>query len=108
MGNTIEVTDSTFEEKVLKSDKPVLVDFWAEWCGPCKMIAPVLDEIATEWDGKIVIGKIDVDENQSTMMAYGIMGIPALLLFKDGELVTRVTGYKPKNQLINELQPYVN
>lgn len=108
MGNAIAISDAEFEEKVIKSDVPVLVDFWAEWCGPCKMIAPVLDEIASEMDGKLVIGKVDVDENQSTMMAYGIMGIPALLLFKNGEVVTRITGFKPKPALMSELEPHLN
>lgn len=108
MANAITITDATFEEQVINSDTPVLVDFWAEWCGPCKMIAPVLDEIATELNGKLTIGKINVDEEQSTMMAYGIMGIPALLLFKDGELVTRITGFRPKPQLMAELQPHIN
>lgn len=108
MGNAIAISDAEFEEKVIKSDMPVLVDFWAEWCGPCKMIAPVLDEIAEEMDGKLVIGKVNVDENQSTMMAYGIMGIPALLLFKDGEVVTRITGFKPKPQLMADIEPHVN
>ncbi|MCB0097272.1 MAG: thioredoxin [Caldilineaceae bacterium] len=108
MGNAITITDATFEEQVINSDTPVLVDFWAEWCGPCKMIAPVLDEIATELNGKLTIGKINVDEEQSTMMAYGIMGIPALLLFKDGELVTRITGFRPKPQLMAELTPHIN
>jgi len=108
MGNAIAISDADFDEKVIKSETPVLVDFWAEWCGPCKMIAPVLDEIAEELDGKLVIGKVNVDENQSTMMAYGIMGIPALLLFKDGEVVTRITGFRPKPQLMGEIEPHVN
>ena len=108
MATTFEVTDEAFKAEVLDSDLPVLVDFWAEWCGPCKMIAPVLDEIATELNGKLTIGKINVDEEQSTMMAYGIMGIPALLLFKDGELVTRITGFRPKPQLMAELTPHIN
>lgn len=108
MSKPITITDSSFEEQVIQSDTPVLVDFWAEWCGPCKMIAPVLDEIATELDGKLIIGKLNVDENQSTMMAYGIMGIPALLLFKDGELVERITGFRPKQALLSEIQPHVN
>ncbi|MEZ4656595.1 MAG: thioredoxin [Caldilineaceae bacterium] len=108
MGNAITITDATFEEQVINSETPVLVDFWAEWCGPCKMIAPVLDEIATELNGKLTIGKINVDEEQSTMMAYGIMGIPALLLFKDGELVTRITGFRPKPQLMAELKSHIN
>ena len=108
MGNAIQITDADFQELVINSETPVLVDFWAEWCGPCKMIAPVLDEIATEMEGKLIIGKINVDENQSTMMAYGIMGIPALLLFKNGEVATPITGFRPKTQLVQELTPHVN
>jgi len=107
MSAPVKVTDSTFEEMVVNSDKPVLVDFWAEWCGPCKMIAPVLDEIATEMDGQLVIGKLDIDENQDTAMAFGVMSIPTLLLFKGGEPVERIVGYQPKPQLVSRLQPHV-
>lgn len=108
MSKAITITDASFEEQVLQSETPILVDFWAEWCGPCKMIAPVLNEIADEMEGKLLIGKINVDEHQSTMMAYGIMGIPALLLFKNGELVERFTGFRPKPALVKELQPHLN
>lgn len=108
MGSAITITDADFQEKVVESETPVLVDFWAEWCGPCKMIGPVLDEIAQEMEGKLIIGKVNVDENQSTMMAYGIMGIPALLLFKDGEVAARITGFRPKPQLVSEIEPYLN
>ncbi|HRW05243.1 MAG TPA: thioredoxin [Caldilineaceae bacterium] len=107
MSAPVKVTDSTFEEMVVQSDKPVLVDFWAEWCGPCKMIAPVLDEIANEMDGQLVIGKLDIDENQDTAMAFGVMSIPTLLLFKNGEPVERIVGYQPKPQLVSRLQPHV-
>ena len=107
MSAPVKVTDSTFEEMVVQSDKPVLVDFWAEWCGPCKMIAPVLDEIAKDMDGQLVIGKLDIDENQDTAMAFGVMSIPTLLLFKNGEPVERIVGYQPKPQLVSRLQPHV-
>lgn len=104
MAAPVKVTDETFEQMVVGSDTPVLVDFWAEWCGPCKMIAPVLDQIATEMDGKLVIGKLDIDENQQTAMAFGVMSIPTLLLFKGGQPVDRIVGYQPKPQLMARLQ----
>jgi len=104
MAAPVKVTDATFEQMVVGSDTPVLVDFWAEWCGPCKMIAPVLDQIATEMDGKLVIGKLDIDENQQTAMAFGVMSIPTLLLFKGGQPVDRIVGYQPKPQLMARLQ----
>lgn len=108
MSKPVEVTDSTFDEKVIGADTPVLVDFWAEWCGPCKMIAPVLEELATELDGKLTIGKLDVDENQSTAMAYGVFSIPTLLLFKDGEPVERIVGFQPKPQLLGKIQSHLD
>ena len=107
MAAPVKVTDSTFEQMVVKSDKLVLVDFWAEWCGPCKMIAPILDQIAQELDDKLVIGKLDIDENQDTAMAFGVMSIPTLLLFKDGEPVDRIVGYQPKPQLMARLQSHL-
>ena len=107
MGKSVQVTDSTFEELVVNSETPVLVDFWAAWCGPCKMIAPVLDEIATDLDGKLVIGKLDVDANQDTSMAFGVMSIPTLLLFKNGEPVDRIVGFQPKPQLVKRLTPHL-
>jgi thioredoxin 1 len=104
MAAPVEVTDATFEQMVVESDTPVLVDFWAEWCGPCKMIAPVLNEIANELDGKLTIGKLDIDVNQQTAMAFGVMSIPTLLLFKNGQPVDRIVGYQPKPQLMARLQ----
>jgi thioredoxin 1 len=107
MSKPVMVTDDTFETMVIEADKPVLVDFWAEWCGPCKRIAPVLEEIAGELDGKLTIGKLDVDENQSTAMAYGVFSIPTLLLFKEGEPIERIVGFQPKPQLLNRLQRHL-
>lgn len=107
MADPVKVTDSTFEQMVVKSETPILVDFWAEWCGPCKMIAPVLDQLANELDGKLVIGKLDIDENQNTAMAFGVMSIPTLLLFKGGQPVERIVGYQPKPQLMARLQSHL-
>jgi thioredoxin 1 len=107
MGKPVDVTDNTFEDMVVNADTPVLVDFWAAWCGPCKMIAPVLEEIATELDGKLVIGKLDVDANQDTAMAFGVMSIPTLLLFKNGEPVDRIVGFQPKAQLMRRLNAHL-
>ena len=101
------ISDSTFEEKVLNASTPVLVDFWAEWCGPCKMIAPVLEEIATEQGEKLEIAKLNVDDNPTTAMKYNVMSIPTLLVFKDGEPVKRLVGAKGKGQLLQELAEYV-
>ena len=107
MSAPVQVTDGSFEDLVVNSETPVLVDFWAEWCGPCKMIAPILDEIAKDMDGKLVIGKLDIDVNQDTAMAFGVMSIPTLLLFKNGEPVERIVGYQPKPQLVARLQPHL-
>ncbi len=107
MAKPIMVTDSTFEKLVVDAEQPVLVDFWAEWCGPCKMIAPVLEEIATDLDGKLTIGKLDVDENGSTAMAFGVMSIPTLLLFKGGKPVERIVGFQPKQQLVSKIQRHL-
>jgi len=93
------VTDSTFEADVLKSDKPVLVDYWAEWCGPCKMIAPILDDVSKDYGGRLQIAKMNVDENQEIPAKFGIRGIPTLMLFKGGELVATKVGALPKAQL---------
>ena len=104
MSNQITtLTDSTFEEVVGSSEKPILVDFWAEWCGPCKMIAPILEEFAVEQADKFTIGKLDVDVNVATASKFSVMSIPTLLLFKDGEVVARLVGAKPKGALLQEI-----
>ncbi len=97
--NIIAVTDSTFEDQVLKSDKPVIVDYWAEWCGPCKMIAPILDEIAEEYSGKVAIAKLNIDENQDTPQKYAVRGIPTLMIFKNGNVAATKVGAMSKSQL---------
>ena len=102
------ITDDTFEEEVLKNDVPVLADFWAEWCGPCKTIAPVLEEIAQEYDGWLKVAKIDVDENPEAPVRFGIQGIPTMILFKDGEPVERLVGAMPKDQLLSHIRPHLS
>ncbi|MFF7587489.1 thioredoxin [Kitasatospora purpeofusca] len=102
-GATTTVTDATFDADVLKSDKPVLVDFWAEWCGPCRQVAPVLEEIAAEHGDKITIAKLDVDANQQTAATYNVISIPTLILYKNGEPVKQITGARPKAALLREL-----
>jgi thioredoxin 1 len=96
---TFDVTEASFDDAVLKSALPVLVDFWAEWCGPCRMIAPLVDQLAAKYEGKLRVGKLDTDANQAIVMKYGIMGIPTLILFKGGEVAERITGYMPLNAL---------
>lgn len=105
--DTIEITDANFNE-VLNTDKPVLVDFWAEWCGPCKMIGPVVKELAAEYDGRAVIGKVNVDENPSTAAQFGIRSIPTLLVFKGGEIVDKQIGAVPKAVLAGKLDAQLN
>ena len=99
MSKPTEVTDNNWETEVLKADQPVLVDFWAPWCGPCRMVAPIVDELATEYDGKVKFLKLNTDDNVQTASRYGVRSIPTLMMFKGGEAVDHVIGFRPKSQL---------
>ncbi len=101
-------TDSSWEKDVLGSDKPVLVDFWAEWCGPCRMIGPLVEELSSEYEGKALVGKLNVDENPGVATKYGIRSIPTLLVFKGGEVVDKIVGAVPKNMLAQKIEAQLN
>ena len=103
MSEPVAIDDSNFEQVVLNSKVPVLLDFWAAWCAPCLMVAPVVDELAKEYDGKVSFGKVDVDQNPKIASKYGIMSIPTLILFKDGKPITNIVGFRPKSQLKQSL-----
>ncbi len=108
MDHLVEGTDFNFEEEVLKSEIPVLVDFWAPWCGPCKIIAPVVEELAGDMNGQLKVVKLNTDENYSTASKYGIMSIPTLGIFKNGKMLDAVIGAVPKHQLVNKITPYID
>ena len=103
MSKEIEITDANFATEVEQSDTPVLVDFWAPWCGPCKMVAPIVEEIASEYEGKLKVGKLNTDDNQQVPTKFGIMSIPTLMLFKNGQVVERIVGAQPKDALTSKI-----
>ena len=105
--NAFQVTDSNFQSEVLSSSEPVLVDFWATWCGPCRMVAPIVEEIASEQNGKLKVAKVDVDANPQTAQQFGVMSIPTLIVFKGGQPVERLVGYMPKAKLMQALSPHL-
>ena len=107
MGNAVAVTEQTFDTEVLKSTEPVLVDFWAAWCGPCRVIAPTVEELAIEYQGRLKVVKVDVDQNQEVAIRYGVQSIPTLMVFKGGKMVERVLGAVPKPRLVSLIVPHL-
>jgi thioredoxin 1 len=107
MGNAVAVNEESFAREVLESTVPVLVDFWAVWCAPCRAIAPIVEQMAAEYSGKLKVVKLDVDENSETSIRYGVMNIPTLLLFKDGKVVERIVGARPKAAMLSVIQPHL-
>lgn len=107
MANIPQSTDSSFAADVLQSKKPVLVDFGAEWCHPCRQLDPIIDELAQEWQGRVKVVKLDIDSNVQTTMKYGVMGVPTLMLFVQGDAKERITGYQPKSRILEKLAPYL-
>ena len=108
MSKPIAITDASFETDVIQASRPVLVDFWATWCSPCLMIAPILEEIASAYADQVTVAKLDVDTNPATPPKFGVMGIPTLILFKNGKAVERIMGYMPKDRLLSKLKPHLN
>ena len=107
MSNALAVTDQTFENEVLQSGTPVLVDFWAEWCGPCRLISPILDELSVEYAGRLKVTKVDVDSSPGVAAKYGVRGIPTLILFKNGRVVDQFVGAASKHQMLQRIQPHL-
>ena len=103
----VEITDQSFQEMVLNSDKPVLVDFWAVWCGPCRMLGPIIEEVAADFEGKAIVGKVDVDNNQQVSVDYGIRNIPTVLIFKNGEVVDKIVGVASKEVIAEKLSAHL-
>jgi thioredoxin 1 len=107
VAHPVAISDSSFQTEVLSSERPVLVDFWAEWCQPCRMIAPVLETLADDYASSLKIAKLDIDQNQNTTVRYGVQSIPTLILFKDGQEVERLIGYMPKDRMLNRIRPHI-